>query len=154
MKRKTTKTIALVLSIVLLSICSDSTANAQQGTRKFSADTGIVTLGPNQLLRVAISGDFDGNGDVGGSDFVFRRLGYIEQDNIYRVASQATTDPIRLTQDEGASIDINQGGFNAVRCVVSGNLIGTDARSARVTIQVINRTTNQVDSILIALLLP
>ncbi|MCM3871206.1 MAG: hypothetical protein ND895_11010 [Pyrinomonadaceae bacterium] len=154
MKRKTTRT-ALVLSVVLSSlICSDPTANAQQGSRRFSADTGIVTLGPNQVLRVAIAGDFDGNGDVGGSDFVFRRLGYIEQDNIYRVASQSTTDPIRLAQDEGASIDINQGAFNAVRCIVSGNLTVTDARNARVTVHIINRTTNQVDSVLIALLIP
>jgi hypothetical protein len=144
---------ALVLGAVLLSLTS-SDSMAQQGRRRFSADSGIVTLGPNQKLRVAISGDFDGDADVDVADFVFRRIGYIEQDNIYRVASQATTDPIRLTQGGGASIDINQGEFDAVRCVVSGNLIGTDARSARVTVQVINRTTNQVDSVLIALLLP
>ena len=153
MKLRLRLSIALVLGAVLLSLTS-SDLMAQQGRRRFRADTGIVTLGPNQQLRVSVTGDFNGDADLGGADFVFRRIGYIEQDNIYRVGSQVTTEPIRLTQSEGASIDINQGEFDAVRCVVSGNLIGTDARSARVTVQVINRTTNQVDSILIALLIP
>ena len=153
MKLRLRLSTSLVLGAVLLSLTS-SDSMAQQGRRRFSADTGIVTLGPDQKLRVSVTGDFNGDADVDGADFVFRRVGYIEQDNIYRVGSQVTTEPIRLTQGEGASIDINQGQFDAVRCVVSGNLIGTDARSARVTVQVINRTTNQVDSILIALLLP
>jgi hypothetical protein len=152
MKRRLRLSIPLVLSaVLLLLISSDSMA---QQVRRFSADTGIITLGPNQKLRVAISGDFNGDGDVDGADFLFRRIGYIEQDNIYRVGADVTTEPIRLKHLEGASIEINQGGFDGVRCIVSGNLIGTDARSARVTVQVINRTTNQVDSVLIALLLP
>jgi len=151
---KRRKTLSLVVALIVLLSLISSDSMGQQGRRIFSADTGIFTLGPNQKLRVAVTGDFDGDADVQGADFVFRRIGYIEQDNIYRVGSQITTERIRLTQSEGASIDINQEEFDAVRCVVSGNLIGTDAKSARVTVQVINRTTNQVDSILIALLLP
>jgi hypothetical protein len=155
-KRRITLSVALTLSVVLLSLMSsDSTARAQPNGTRVRFDTGIVRLGPDQLLRVAILGDADGDGDTDGADFVvFKRMGYIEQDNIYRVASQLTTDPIKLGQGEAASIDINQGEFNAVRCLVAGNFIGTNASSARVTVQIINRTTNQVDSILIAMLFP
>jgi hypothetical protein len=150
MKHRTRFSIALLITIVLLSLTSS--VNAQQ-VRRHVADTGIITLGPNQKLRVAIAGDFDGDADVDGTDFLFKRFGYIEQDNIYRVASQ-TTDTINLVQNEGASIDINQGGFRAVRCVVSGNLSVKDAKSARVTVQIINKITNQVESVLVALLIP
>ncbi|HEX6187015.1 MAG TPA: hypothetical protein VFZ40_02950 [Pyrinomonadaceae bacterium] len=156
MKRKIALSLALTLSVVMLSLMSsDSSANAQQRGKKVSFDTGIVTLSPDQFLRVAIAGDFNRDADADGADFlVFKRVGYIEQGNIYRVASQVTTDPIRLGQGEAVSIDINQGEFNAVRCLVAGNFIGTDASNARVTVEIINRTTNQVDSVLIALLLP
>lgn len=155
MKRKITLSLALTLSVLLSLMSSDSTAQAQKKGTRVRFDTGVVTLGPDQLLRVAIAGDFNEDGDVDGADFlVFKRMGYIEQGNIYRVASQVTTDPIRLGQGEAASIDINQGEFNAVRCLVAGNFIGTDLSSARVTVQIINRTTNQVDSVLIAILVP
>lgn len=153
MKRKITLSIALALSIVLLSLMSsDSTAKAEPPQR-FRADTGLVTLGPNQVLRMAIAGDFNGDGDVGGADLIFRRIGYIEQDNIYGVASQDTTDPIRLRSGEGASIDINPGQFDAVRGVVAGNYIGTNLRGARVTVQIIDGDTGEVES-LMALLVP
>src|SRR5687768_17355316 len=89
MKRPLRLLIALVLGAFLLALTS-SDSMAQQGRRRFSADTGVVTLGPNQKLRVAVAGDFDGNGDVGSMDFVFQRMEYIEQDNIYRVGSQVT----------------------------------------------------------------
>jgi hypothetical protein len=154
MNRKLTLSLALALALLLSLMSSDSAVQAHQKGTRVRFDTGIVTLGPDQLLRVAV-GDVNGDADVDGADFlVFKRLGYIEQGNIYRVASQVTTDPIRLGQGEAASIDINQGGFKAVRCLVAGNFIGTDASRARVTVQIINRTTNQVDSVLIALLVP
>jgi len=155
MKRKKTLSLVLTLSVLLLLMSSDSVAHGQQRGKRVSFDTGIITLGPDQLLRVAIAGDADGDADVDGADFlVLKRMGYIEQANIYRLASQVTTDRIRLRQGEAVSIDINQTEFNAVRCVVQGNFNGTDAKNARVTVQIINRITNQVDSVLIALLLP
>ncbi|HYJ87393.1 MAG TPA: hypothetical protein VEW46_15130, partial [Pyrinomonadaceae bacterium] len=66
MKRLLRPSIALVLGAVLLLLIS-SDSMAQQGRRRFSADTGIVTLGPNQKLRVAVAGDFDGDADVDGA---------------------------------------------------------------------------------------
>ena len=76
--------------------------------KKTPGDTGIITLGPDQFLRVSLAGDFDGDSDVDGADFVFRRIGYLEQGNIYRVASQVTSPRMRLSQGEAASIDISQ----------------------------------------------
>lgn len=154
MKRRITLSLMLALSLLLSLMNSDSAAQTQKGKR-VRFDTGIITLGPDQLLRVALAGDFNPDADVDGSDFlVFKRMAYIEQGNIYGLASDVATSPIRLAQGEAASIDINQGVFNAVRCVVIGNFRATDPRNARVTVQIINRTTNQVDSVLIALLLP
>jgi hypothetical protein len=153
MNRRMKISFVFIQSLLLLLVAFASTAEAQQG-RRLTADTGLITLGPDQFLRVALTGDFNGDGDVSGVDYVFRRIGYIEQGNVYRVASQATTPRMRLNEGEAASIDISQAGFNAVRCIVAGNFIGTDASRARVTVQIINRNTNQVDSILIALLLP
>ena len=155
MKRRITLSLALSLSVVLVSLMSsDSTAKAQQGGRRVSFDTGIVTLGPNQVLRVTVAA---GDGDSDGADYLavrFRRLGYIEQGNVYKVTSQATTDPIRLRSGEAASIDIGLDEFNAVRGVINGNLIGTDAAGARATVQIIDVNTRQVDSVLEALLIP
>jgi hypothetical protein len=152
MKRRITLSITLVLSFVLLSLMSsDSTAKAQPEGRRLSFDTGILTLNsPDQVLRVTINW---GDGNAPGA-VRFRRMGYIEQGNLYRVASQVTTDPITLAPGEGAHIDISQGEFNAVRGVVLGNLIGTDAAGARVTVQIITRSTGRVDSVLCALLIP
>jgi len=151
MKRRITLSITLVLSVVLLSLMSsDSTAKAEPEGRRVSFDTGIVTLGPGQKLRVAVVGDFNRDNDI---RVRFRRMGYIEQDNLYKVASEVTTDPITLAPGEGAVIDITlDRDMNAVRGIVNANLIGTNA-AGTVTVQIID-ATGQVDSILIALLVP
>lgn len=142
-----TLSIALVLSVVLLAlVTSDSTAKAEPAGRRFFADTGVVTLGPDQFLRVSLAGDFNDDGAIDAADYVFRRIGYIEQGNIYRVASQVTTPRMRLSPGEAASIDIYQDGFNAVRCIVVGNLLRTDAARVRVTAQIINMSTGEVTS--------
>jgi len=145
MKRRITLSIALALSIVLLSLMRpDSTANAQQGGRRFRADTGIITLGPGQVLRVTVAA-----GDVNGDDAIrvrFRRMEYIEQGNIYRVGSQSTSAPLTLASGEAASLDIVDGASNTilgVRGIVSGNFIGTD-RNVRVTAIVFDTSTQRV----------
>ena len=52
MKRRITLSIALVLGVVLLSLMSsDSTATAQR-IRIQTCNTGVITLGPNEILRM------------------------------------------------------------------------------------------------------
>ena len=146
MKRKTTLTsfAALVVSLVLL-----TTAQAQNQLRAV-ADTGIITIGPNQILR--ISGDGVDQDDV--VTFRFRRIGYqtaTEAPGItkYTVISNTITNPIMTTGMEGVAI-------------VQGNLIGTDAvrvvvmsnrPNVRVNAALIDAATGNTQ-VLIALLLP
>ena len=78
MKRRMTLSIALTLSVVaLLLASSDSTAQPKPGIRRV-ADTGIVSLGPNQVLRLTLFGDATGDRQVDAADYVvFRRMEYI-----------------------------------------------------------------------------
>ena len=58
MKGRRYPSLVLVLCLVAgMLTSSDSTAKAQERGRRFAGDTGIVTLGPNQMLRVTAAGD-------------------------------------------------------------------------------------------------
>src|SRR5687768_1531380 len=54
MKRKITLSIALALSIVFASLMSSNRTALAQQTKKYIADTGVITLTPNQSLRVTV----------------------------------------------------------------------------------------------------
>ena len=105
------------------------------------ADTGILSLGQNQVLRVRVAaGDLDGDHIVS-----FKRMGYMEQDNLYKVVAQDATNPVTLKAGEGASIDIPPaflgGVFVGVRGVV---YVGGSRRDVQVTAQIINTVTGEV----------
>ena len=146
MKRRITLSIALTLSVVLLSLMSsDQAAKAQQG-RRVVGDTGIITIGPNQVLR--LTADFDLDGDVDGADFlVFKRIEYSQGacggSGVCKlaVASQTTSNPIALTPGEAALYDIPEGTSNTVgvRGVVLSN-----RRKVRVTGIVFDTSTWRV----------
>ena len=147
MKRRMTLSLALALSVISLALASfDSTARAQQ-RRVFRADTGMIMIGPNQVLRLTVvSGDFNPDNDI---SVRFRRMGYVEADNVYKVAAQNVTGPVRLMPGEAASLDITRlflGGVyaDAVRGVVESNRPG-----ARVTVQIIDETTGETQIIVI-----
>ena len=152
MRRQKMISITLLLSVVLLTIMSANVV-AQQGRGLFVAcDSGVYTLkNADQVLRVTIDW---GDGAESPATVRFRQLGYLEQGNIYRVAAETTTDPITLAAGEAAHIDISQGEFGAVRGVVYVGGSTRDAVRARVTFQIISKSTGRVESVLIALLLP
>lgn len=137
------------MSIILISlISSDSTTKAQQGGGGIF-NTGIITLGPNQVLRLTIAA-----GDVNGDNNIlvrFRQMGYIEQDNIYKSTYQFTGNPIQLAPGEGASIDISQVEFNAVRGIIQVNT-GTSSRKPTVIAQIIDAPTGNVQGIIAILI--
>jgi hypothetical protein len=143
MKRKITLTLVLVLGGLLVTLTSsDSTARAQQQAR-FRADTGIVTLGPNQVLRVTATGDTD------GADLLavrFRRMQYAQgacNGGVCKLASvtDLIIDPITLMPGEGASVDLAQAGFNGVRIVVQAS-----RRNVRATAMIVNTLTGETTS--------
>jgi hypothetical protein len=135
MKNRVTFSIALVLSVVLLSL----SVKAQGGMRPI-ADTGLVTLGPYQVLRATVAAG-DVNGDY-GIRIRFRRMEYIEQGNIYKVGSQSTSAPITLAPGEAASIDILNTG-SGVRGVVLSN-----SRNAKVVFIVFDTSTQRIVAII------
>ena len=119
MKRSIAFTIALavgVLSLALLS--SDSTARAQ-GQNKFTWDTGVVTLGPNQILRITVA-----SGEPGIHEVLFRFIWYdqgICNAGVctHQVSLEVPSLPVSLTQNEAASFDIPNIGAGGLRGIVA-----------------------------------
>jgi hypothetical protein len=75
MKRRIALAIAIALSVVALALMSsDSKVIAQGGGAdftRFRADTGVITLGPNQSLRITVANGLD------QATVRFRRLEYL-----------------------------------------------------------------------------
>ena len=148
MKRRITLSIALVLSIVLVSLMSsDSTVKAQQPER-FVWDTGIVTLRENQILRMTLAKYISRDGGFRG---VIRRLSYTQGtcngDGVCNlaVASQDTSDPVTLMTGEAVSIDFR-------RCIspICGGVRGivlSNSRDVKVNAMIIDSATGEVVSL-------
>ena len=63
MKRNIASAITLAVSVsLLLLVSSDSPTQAQLRGKLFHWETGVVALGPNQVLRIV--GDWNGDGDT------------------------------------------------------------------------------------------
>jgi hypothetical protein len=153
MKRKITLSLVLVFGIILVLLTSsDSPVTAQNQTR-YSADTGVITLGQNQILRVTING---GSGD----DSIavrFRQTRYVQtlcDGGVckFAVESQTTTPQMISAPNQSSKLDVmaNQIGPDAAARVE----VLSSSRNARVTVQIIDALTGEVQSVLIALLLP
>jgi hypothetical protein len=144
MKRKITLSIALVLSLTLLMLTGSDSRVAAQNQIRVVADTGVITLGPNQILRVTVVGALDLN-DL----YLFRvnKRSYAQNacsDGICKlaVASQTTTNPITLMPGEAASIDIAGDELqHGVRGVVLSN-----SRDIRVNAYIINAVTGAFEA--------
>ena len=144
MKRVITLSVVLVLGVLLLLANFLPTTQGQQpqSQRRHVADTGIITLSRNQMLRLTVTGDWDG--DV-GTELLFRRLEYAQvssSDGVRKttLASQTASDAVTLAPGEDVSFDIPNIAFG-VRGVVSSN-----RPDVRVTAQIINRKTGEVQA--------
>src|SRR6187402_523630 len=62
MKRSIALAVALAVSVILLLLASSDSAMHAQQRSLFQWDTGVVSLGPNQVLR--LTGDWNGDGDT------------------------------------------------------------------------------------------
>jgi hypothetical protein len=140
MKNRIILSIALVLSVVLVTLTGSDSKVGAQNQIKVVADSGVVTLGPNQILRVTVVGALDLN-DL----YVFRINKQSYEQNTcsganckLAVASQNTTDPITLMPGEAASIDIPNTAFGVRGVILSNNQKG------RVTAVVFDTSTQCV----------
>lgn len=127
MKHKIILSIALVLSIGLISLTiSDSTAQAQRN-RTYSYDSGIILLGANQKLVVTVNAST-------ASEFVYDEIHYAVTPCPagaickHSVVSQNQSDPINLAIGEGASDVV------AFLAGVSGTRITVTSKNPNLTV--------------------
>ena len=136
MKRRIILSIALTLSSTLLLLTnSDSTVKAQNQIRVV-ADTGMITLGPNQKLRLSIFDDTDGAEKIS-----FRRTVYapgVCSGGICKhTASPPITSPvITLQPGESALYDLidPQGQVKVL----------SNSRRTKVTAMIIDTVTGEI----------
>lgn len=149
-KRKITLSIALTLSIILVLLTTSDSPVAAQPPQRFVFDTGLVKVGVGQTFILFVAaGDFNGDGRVDGTDFVFRRFAYVQgpcsADGACRqtIESQFTSNRMMLMPDEAASIvvDPSDPSGNTVRAVVMSS-----NRNARVTATIIDKVTGKTTS--------
>ena len=145
MKRKITLSIALIWSLALVSLTSsDSTVNAEPPER-YTFDTGLITLGEGQILRITVNGQ-------SGDDTIavrFRQLKYMQticNGGICKqaISAQTISPIIPLTPNEGAFFDVFVGDISArsVRGVVVSN-----SRNVRVNVIIIEADTGRIISL-------
>src|SRR5215203_2453307 len=111
MKRKIILSIALALSIILVSLIKSDSIVAAEIQTKFVFDTGVIALGPNQDMRLSVlSGTPTANGSF---NFRLRQISYAQEScdgGICRqtIAEQTVSDLVTLMPNEAASIDFRR----------------------------------------------
>ena len=141
MNSRITLSIAIAVCLLGSIVTLPATARAQQ-SRKLRADTGVVTLGANQVLRLTVNGQ-NGNDTI---QVQFAWTKYVpagcNNDGVCRhtVQSQGVTAPVTITGAEAASFDV-QGTGGDVR--LSVRVKGTGATGDE---QIINTVTGETHS--------
>jgi len=150
MKRKMMTSIALGLAVLLsmmtlLPASRGQTPGDNVSLRKIVADTGLVTLGLNQALRV--TGDWNGD----GKDVVqFRQVTYVPEGCSggvckHSIASQSASAPATLASGEAASIDIvSSPEYFAARAIVL-----SEHPNLHVNVVIVDLTTGKIIGVLV-----
>lgn len=142
MKHRIALSIVLVLSVVLaLPMTFDLTARAQNQL-KAVADTGVVTLGSNQILRITVNGQ-------GGNDALavgFRRMSYSQGTCNSGVCTFSVFEKDQipasvLAPGSAASFEIPNTALGVRGVVLSAN------QNVRVTAQIIDTATGDIIAI-------
>jgi hypothetical protein len=140
MKRNIALAVTLAVSVILLSLASsDSATQAQERGRLFQWDTGVVSLGPNQVLR--ITGDWNGDGDT---TVGFREIKYGQgacNGTVCKLntISSTTSGPHKLAAGEAISLEL-------VATTYGRGIVTSNRRDGRVTASIINTTTGETTS--------
>ena len=139
MKRSIALAVALAVSVILLSLAgSDSVSQAQQ-RRLFQWDTGVVSLGPNQVLR--LTGDWNGDGDT---TIGFREIKYGQgacNGAVCKlvIVSSTTSGPHTVAAGEAISLEL-------VATTYGRGILTSNRRDVQVTASIINTTTGETTS--------
>ena len=150
MKPRITSPLALAVSLFIALVTLPPVAHAQSKVQRTITDTGIVTLGANQILRITVaSADVNGDGFVGkgGSTARFGKAMYMQLGCNgqgvckYSLDSQSLSAPVTLDPGEVATFDVS-GGVNPVRAAVLSN----DA-NLRVNALIVDITTGNTVSL-------
>jgi hypothetical protein len=147
MKRKIILPIALVLSLTILLLTSSDSSVTAQNQLKIFADTGLITLGPNQELRLSVlSGTPTANGSF---NFRVRRTTYAQEacaDGVCKqsIESQNTSDVMTVLPGEAASISIRRCVSPICGGVYVRGAVLSDSRDVRVNASIIDTVTGEV----------
>ena len=142
MKRRIILSIMLSLSIVLVLLTSSDSRVAAQNQIRIVADTGVVTLGPGQTLRVSVTSPRDA---ASGLPTGFRRIEYTQgacNSGVCKneISSQTTSAPIPLAANESLQVDLDwSANVSGSRIVVLSN-----SRNAQVNVLIITTATGEV----------
>lgn len=152
MKHKITILIALVMSVVAMTLMSSEGVSAQQQVRPV-ADSGVVTLGPDQVLRISVAA---GPG-AGPHVVIFRELRYESATvgngiTLLQLTAQNPSASIQVMPGEAVSVDyrcmfpVCGGGYvrgvvlsSERKVIVTGSIV--DAITGKVTSQIIMANT-------------
>ena len=131
-------TLGLVVSLLLL-VSSDSSTHAQLRGRLFHWDTGVVALGPNQVLRIV--GDWNGDGDT---TVGFREIKYGQgacNGAVCKlvILSSTTSGPHNVPAGEAISLDL-------VATTYGRGIVTSNRRDVQVTALIINTLTGETTS--------
>jgi len=138
--------IALTLITLLSAAMLAPTTSAQQ-RKRFRADTGVVTLGMGQVLRITLSSEAFEDQNVIRPRFVWMRYGPMvcNTEGVCRqmVQSQGATTPVIINQTESASFDL--AGPGSVRVEVLADYNGNGIVDAA-DLMIINSATGETVS--------
>lgn len=143
MARVTCRKVSGLAAVLALAVFTGGGVSSAQDARleRVAFDTGVVTLGANQALRVLIS-----PGPAGGDDtWHWRRQvrgyeGWCEVQCIFSEAGRQESAPVAMTGESAASFDVSvEATYDAVRV-----LVGVTGRAVTVSAFVIDTLTGGV----------
>lgn len=139
MKRTIALAAALAVSAILLLLASSDSVSQAQQRKLFQWDTGVVSLGPNQVLR--LSGDWNGDGDT---TVGFRHITYGQgacNGNVCKLVTISTTTsgPHTLAAGEAISLDL-------IATTYGRGIVSSNRKDVRVTASIVNTLTGDTTS--------
>lgn len=147
MKTRMTLSIALTLSLLPSLVSFPSTVKGQQTSRRFSASSGVVTLGMGQMLRVTVAAMGNDGSEkpirltFGWAQYMAADCNGLPQVCRHTVASQGLTVPVTMG-DDAVSFDAPGTGV-AVNVTVTSN-----SRNVKVLGIVFDTSTQRIVSII------
>ena len=115
MKRRTTILIAIFVSIGLVSLVIMNTPTNAERNRIYRTNSGIISLGPNQSLRITTVNQGDETIRVSFRTLEYSRGNCNDAACKLTIASETISDPVTLAPGEGLSADIQNSGVAGIQ---------------------------------------